>query len=55
MIPYEESIRRSLTMNGGAQVPAGGGEVSVWCSSQFGGLEKVHDAQMMLMKVGGFS
>jgi hypothetical protein len=42
-------------MNGGAQVPAGGGDVSLWCSSQFGSNERVEYAQMMLVQVGGFS
>lgn len=46
---------RSLAMNGGAQVPAGGGEVSMWCKSQFGTNELVEYGQMMMMQVGGFS
>jgi hypothetical protein len=44
--------KTSLSMNGGAQVPAGGGEVSLWCMSQ---IEGAVDAQIMLLKVGGFS
>ena len=45
-------------MNGGALVPAGGGEVSLWCNSQIGGGsegEGVEYAQMMMIQVGGFS
>lgn len=33
----EEKIQASLAMTGGAVVPAGGGEVSLWCSRQGGG------------------
>ena len=52
VIPIDESIKRSLTMNGGASLPAGG-EVSVWCRSQ-SATEIVTDAQVMIMQVGGF-
>ena len=48
-----QTVRRSLSLNGGAHLP-GGGEVSVWCRSQ-GQTEQVDHAQVMLMKVGGFS
>jgi hypothetical protein len=51
-IPDGQTGATSLSMNGGAQVPTGGGEVSLWCHSQ---LPDFADAQMMLMKVGGFS
>jgi hypothetical protein len=54
VIPSGDPVsRRSLTMNGGAQVPAGGGEVSLWCLDQ--GNEYVEHAQIMLIQVGGFS
>ncbi len=53
LIREDDTVKRSLSMNGGAQVPAGGGEVSVWCRSQ--AAEAVIYAQMMLMRVGGFS
>jgi len=53
-IPVDDHVYRSLSMNGGAQVPAGGGEVSLWCNSQ-GGTETVQHAQMMMIQVGGFS
>jgi len=43
----------SLTLNGGAAVPAGGGEVSLWCQSQGGATVK--QAQMMMIQVGSFS
>ncbi len=48
-----EVAKVSLSMNGGAQIPPGGGEVSLWCSRQDGG--ELANAQMMLMQVGGFS
>jgi hypothetical protein len=47
------SAARSLSMNGGAQVPAGGGEVSMWCHGQ--AASAVAHAQMMMLQVGGFS
>jgi hypothetical protein len=43
----------SLSMNGGAQVPAGGGEASLWCLSQLGG--SVNYGQMMIIRLDGFS
>jgi hypothetical protein len=43
----------SLAMNGGAAVPAGGGEVSLWCDSQYPGY--LDHAQMMFIEVGSFS
>ncbi len=46
-------VHVSLSMNGGAAVPAGGGEVSLWCGSQFGGF--LENAQLMIMQVGSFS
>ena len=39
-------------MNGGAHLP-GGGQVSVWCSSQ--AADSVDQAQVMVMRIGGFS
>ena len=33
-IPDGQFVKRTLSMNGGAQVPAGGGEVSLWCKAQ---------------------
>ena len=52
-IPEDDSVDVSLTLNGGAAVPAGGGEVSLWCQSQGGATAK--QAQMMILQVGGFS
>lgn len=46
-------VVRSLSLNGRAAVPAGGGEVSLWCNSQFD--DVVKGAQMMIMQFGGFS
>jgi hypothetical protein len=48
-----EGAKRSLSMNGGAQVPVGGGEVSLWCNSQ--SFDQIDSAQMMMIQVGGFS
>jgi hypothetical protein len=42
----------SLSMNGGAAIPEGGGEVSLWCAGQL--LTNVNQAQMMIIQVGGF-
>jgi hypothetical protein len=55
LIPEDDTIKRSLSMNGGAQVPAGGGEVSLWCLSQSGGAEVIQYSQIMMIRVGGFS
>ncbi len=61
VIPASDQVNRTLTMNGGAQVPAGGGEVSVWCSTQ--GADNLQfseeidqfGAQMMIVQVDHFS
>jgi len=45
--------KRSLSMFGGAIVPSGGGEVSLWCFSQFGGNETVENALIMAVSLGG--
>ena len=56
-----DTVRRSLSMNGGAQVPPGGGEVSLWCLSQGQSGDTgfasdfVSSSQMMMIQVGGFS
>jgi hypothetical protein len=44
----------SLSMNGGAQVPAGGGEVSLWCRYDGGDIELVGDGSIMIVRVDGF-
>jgi hypothetical protein len=50
-----ETARISLSMNGGAQVPAGGGEVSLWCRYQGGiGLQTFDYGQMMIIRLDGF-
>ena len=41
-------------MSGGAQIPDGGGDVSLWCSSQIG-TGGVEFSQIMILKIGGFS
>jgi hypothetical protein len=53
VVPNTGEAKRSLSMNGGAQVPAGGAEVSVWCRSTE--RDEVNYGQMMLTRVGGFS
>jgi len=50
--PGSDTAKRSVSMNGGAYLPLGG-RVSVWCFTQFG--DTVDQAQMMMMRVGGFS
>ena len=47
---HDTSWRRSLSMNGGAGVPAGGAEVSVWCKSDRG--DVLDSGQMMMTKTG---
>ena len=42
----------ALSMNGGAQVPDGGGDVSLWCREQDGG--SLDGAQIMILKIAGF-
>ena len=54
LIPEDEVVKRSLSLNGGAQIGSGGGEVSLWCFSQ-GPTDRLLDAQVMLIQVGGFS
>jgi hypothetical protein len=53
VVPTGGEAKRSLAMNGGAQIAAGGGEVSVWCRST--DRDDVTYGQMMLTRVGGFS
>jgi len=53
-IPVSESVSRTLSMSGGANIPAGGAEVSLWCQSQ-SGYDVVHDSQVMMIRIGGFS
>jgi hypothetical protein len=53
VVPNTGEAKRSLAMNGGAQVPAGGGEVSVWCKTT--DRDDINYGQMMLTRVGGFS
>jgi len=52
MIPADQVVKRTLTIVGGAQVPRGGGVVSVRCKSQI--MERF-DSALMAIKVGGFS
>lgn len=54
VIPGNDTVKVSLSMNGGAQVPPGGGEVSLWCQSQNVNFF-VDYGQMMMLQVGGFS
>jgi len=46
----------SVSMNGGVQVPAGGGEVGLYCRLQAGApYSRTADGQMMIIRVDGFS
>ena len=44
----------SLSMNGGVQVPAGGGEVGLYCRLSAGGTTQFADGQMMIVRLDGF-
>jgi Collagen triple helix repeat (20 copies) len=48
-----DSSKISLTMNAGAEIPTGGGSVSLWCSAQ-DGAGFVDDAQVMITHISGF-
>jgi hypothetical protein len=50
----DKPLKRSLSMNGGAQVPAGGGQVSLKCKSDNQYSERVTYAQMMIIRLDGF-
>ncbi len=55
LITADDNIgKRSFSMFGGAQVPVGGGEISLWCASQFGDNERVDGALIMAVELGGF-
>ena len=54
VVPTLDEVKISLSMNGGAQIAAGGGDVSLWCRSQGGGSVGVTDAQMMVTRIAGF-
>jgi hypothetical protein len=54
VVKEDDNIKVSLSMNGGAQVPAGGGEVSMWCLAR--GVSGDADyGQMMIIRLDGFS
>jgi hypothetical protein len=53
VIPEHETIKRSLSMNGGANITVAG-TVSLWCNSQNGANETVEQAQIMIVQVGSF-
>ena len=52
-VPNDDEDKVSLSMNGGAEVPAGGLDVSLWCFAQ-GGDALLADAQMMIIRIAGF-
>jgi hypothetical protein len=54
VLPNLDKITASLSMNGGAQVPPGGGDVSLWCRAQ-SGIGYINTAQMMILSIGGFT
>jgi hypothetical protein len=43
----------SISMNGGVQVPAGGGEVGLYCRYEAAGTQ-IGDGQMMIIRLDGF-
>ncbi len=53
LTPEGHEGRRSLTMNGGAEIPPEGGFVSLSCQSQDG--DVVRSAQLMMIQVDHFS
>src|SRR5204863_3456077 len=44
----------NLNLNGGAVIPAAGGEVSLWCGGTNLAAITMSSAQMLAMQVGGF-
>jgi hypothetical protein len=52
-IPADDTIKRSLSFNGGTTIPAGGGTVTVWCRSQV--QEDINNGQMLTLRVDGFN
>ncbi len=54
VLPNLDKITASLSINGGAQVPATGGDISVWCRAQ-SGIGYVNNAQIMILKIAGFA
>jgi hypothetical protein len=53
LTPEDDFVEVSLAMNGGAQAPVVGTDVTMWCFSQDGSY-RVEDAQMMITRVAGF-
>jgi hypothetical protein len=53
VVPEDDQIDRSLTVTGGAQVPAGGGDINLHCRSQFGNDEHF-ETQLMITRLDGF-
>lgn len=51
--PEDQAVRRSVSLNGGASLPSGG-TIRLWCRTQGATAEEVDQAQLMIMKVGGF-
>jgi len=44
----------NMSINGGAAIPPGGGEVSLWCGGTFLSVSRLYSAQMVSIQVGGF-
>jgi hypothetical protein len=44
----------TLSLNGGTTIPAGGAEVSLWCSVQYLATADLDFAQILAMQVGAF-
>jgi hypothetical protein len=51
VVPDDDFVISSLSLNGGASFPAGG-VISLWCNQQGGA--QIEHAQMMITQVGGF-
>jgi collagen triple helix repeat protein len=61
-VPAGQIVKAVVTITAGAQIAAGGGEVSLWCSSQLGGgtgaggtSSGVDSSRLMILQIGGFS
>ncbi len=52
-VPGTQTIKRSMSFNGGAALPAGG-TVSVWCRGQ-DLPERIDSGQVLTLRVDGFS
>jgi len=49
----EDDVRQTLNVTGTRAVPAGGTEVSIWCSNTGSPEGRMHGAQLMTLKIAG--